>query len=115
MRAFRNLVFFVLMLAPAVMLRADDLSIFDTIGLLRAMRPAPVSKIVYVRLEREAGADFNEGSVQVVLTEDGGVLHDIIGSREPDNRWIFRSVSKGNWRIVVKGGPALVAEVEVAE
>ena len=101
--------------------QAEDLSIVDPLGLLRVVHDATTPQMVRVKLKIEKGAGTKSGMAEVeqlILTQEGGVVPDISGEKESAAQWLFKAVTKGNWRLTFRGQvgtEVTVIAVEVVE
>lgn len=109
---------FCVLLAGMMALRIDsawagELRILDSQGLIRAVSVIRERGSVEIVLQHE-GPDQPEGELPV-LTSQSGIASDVVAEALTADRFLFRGVSEGIWRIRLRDAHRVLREVRVTE
>jgi len=90
---------------------AGKIQIVDSDGLTRAATNTTGTTQVVVTLRGKG----DKKSATLTLSNIDGIASDIQGVTQPSGNIIFRGVSAGRWKIMVKGKGVKVGEVKILD
>lgn len=89
---------------------AADLTVIDSLGLVRAMKSVDTSGRVIVEVVLP---EANGNPKPLLLSNTDGMAPDIVGTRDSQNGYVFEGVSPGTWEIRVRDSKVQIKSVKI--